>query len=243
MTAEKYVQSDDVKLWTTSDGNGLPLLLCNGGPGLCDYLGDVAAMVSDITQVIRWEQRGCGRSESSQTYSIEQTLDDMEAIRKAYGFEKWFVGGHSWGADLALMYALEYPERVIGGICIAGGRMNNDREWHNAYKKGKEKGELQPKYAYPPNDEVNKQLNADRKRYIQEPFLLQDVSNLDVPVVFIYGDEDIRPAWAVEQIAYLLPKGDYREIGGAQHAIWMTHHFALRAAMRKFIKQFTAATV
>ncbi len=239
---EAYVRSDTTKLWTTSSGNGLPMLLCNGGPGLCDYLADVADMVTDIATVIRWEQRGCGRSDSSDSYSIEQTLQDMEAIRKHYSYDKWFVGGHSWGADLALMYALEYPERVIGGICIAGGRMNNDREWHNAYKAGKEKGELLPEFAYPFNDEVNQQLNADRKQYIQEPFLFQDISKLDVPVVFIYGQNDIRPAWAVEQIAYLLPKGDYREIGGAQHAIWMTHHFALRAAMRKFVGQFTVAS-
>lgn len=240
---EEYVNSGTEKLWTSADGNGLPLLLCNGGPGLCDYLGDVAEMVTDITRVIRWEQRGCGRSDSSDTYSIDQTLKDMEAIRKHYGYEKWFVGGHSWGADLALMYALEYPQRVIGSICIAGGRMNNDREWHNAYKAGKEKGELLPKFDYPFNDDVNKQLNADRKDYIQDPFLLQDVSKLDIPVVFVYGQNDIRPSWAVEQIAYLLPKGEYREIGGAQHSIWMTHHFALRASMRKFINQFTVASV
>lgn len=242
MATEKFVQSDNVKLWTISEGSGLPLLLCNGGPGLCDYLGDVADMVTDIAQVIRWEQRGCGRSEHDSSYTIEQTLNDMEAIRKAYGFEKWLIGGHSRGADFALMYALKYPERVIGGICIAGGRMTNDREWHNAYKKGKEKGELQPDYAYPFNEEVNRQLNKDYTRYIQDPFLLQDVANLSVPITFIYGSADIRPAWAVEQIAYLLPEGDYREITGAQHAIWMTHHYALRSSIRKIITGITATS-
>ncbi|MEM9952165.1 MAG: alpha/beta hydrolase [Chloroflexota bacterium] len=240
---ETIVQSGDAQLWTVSEGDGLPILLCNGGPGLPDYLGDVAAMIRDRVQVIRWEQRGCGRSTGSGPYTIEQTLDDIEAIRKHYGFERWLVGGHSWGADLSLIYAVEYAERVLGGMCIAGGRMNNDREWHTAYKQGKEKGELLPKFDFPPNDIVNKHLNDDRKRYIQEPFLLQDLANLDIPVVFIYGSADIRPSWAVEQIAYLLPNGDYREISGAGHAIWMTHHFALRSAMREFIRQFTTASV
>ena len=113
---EEFVQSGDAKLWTTSEGSGVPLLLCNGGPGLCDYLADVADMVTDIAQVVRWEQRGCGRSDSSDHYSIEQTLKDMETIRNHFGFEKWLVGGHSWGADLALMYALKYRKRVIGSL-------------------------------------------------------------------------------------------------------------------------------
>lgn len=232
---EKFVQSGSVKLWTTSSGSGLPLLLCNGGPGLCDYLADVAAMVSDVAQVVRWEQRGCGRSDASDHYSIEQTFEDMEAIRTHFGFEKWLVGGHSWGADLALMYALKHRQRVLGGLCIAGGRLNNDREWHKAYKAGEEKGELQPQLAYPVNDEVNQQLNAARKRYIQDPFLLQEVSRLPTPMLFIYGEKDIRPSWAVKQIAYLLPKGEYCEISDAPHVIWLTQPAALRSAMRHFI--------
>lgn len=238
---EQFVTSGDAQLWTYSDGAGLPLLLCNGGPGCCDYLGDVAAMVSDLAQVVRWEQRGCGRSTATSTYTIQQTLDDMEAIRVHYGFERWLVGGHSWGADLALMYALAYPERVIGGLCIAGGRMNNDREWSRVYHEGKLRGERHPHYAYPANDLVNKQLNDARKQYVQQPYLFRDLAELPTPFTFIYGSEDIRPSWAVEQVADLLPRGTYREIDGAAHTIWLTHHYALRSVMRQFVRQFSPA--
>ncbi len=32
-------------------------MMYNGGPGCCDYWGPVAAMMDDVAQVIRYEQR------------------------------------------------------------------------------------------------------------------------------------------------------------------------------------------
>jgi proline iminopeptidase len=63
---------------------------------------------------------------------VEACLADLEAIREDYGIERWIVAGHSSGADLAFAYALHYPERVYGFICIAGGRIHNDREMKGA---------------------------------------------------------------------------------------------------------------
>jgi hypothetical protein len=45
---EQLVQLANVKLWTISEGKGPPLMLCNGGPGYCDYLAPVAEMISDL---------------------------------------------------------------------------------------------------------------------------------------------------------------------------------------------------
>ena len=39
-----FVLTDDgVRLWATSQGRGLPLVLCHGGPGMWDNLTDLAA--------------------------------------------------------------------------------------------------------------------------------------------------------------------------------------------------------
>lgn len=239
---QQYSQTGAAKLWTASQGVGIPILLCNGGPGCCDYMTDVAAMIDDIAFVIRWEQRGCGRSAHANTYTLEQTLSDIEAVREHFGFDEWLVAGHSWGADLALTYALEYPDKILGAVCISGGRMNNDREWSEAYRKGRdERGELQPEYAYPHNQQVNSNLNTERKLYIQQPDLFKRLSQLPIPVSFIYGSEDIRPSWAVEQIAHLLPNGEYHEIQGAEHVIWLTHAERLKAQLRLFIRQISAS--
>jgi proline iminopeptidase len=233
---EAVVESDGVRLWTVSQGVGYPVMLCNGGAGCCDYLGPVAVMIDDLCRVIRFEQRGCGRSQPSPPYDIEISLIDVETIRNYYKIDRWIIGGHSWGADLALLYALEYTPHVAGLICIAGGRIHNDRDWHNEYERRIElEGEHVPHFAYPPNYEVNEQLNRSWKRYIQNPTLLKTISRLRVPALFVYGEKDIRPSWPVEQVANLMPKARFELIEGAEHVIWFSHPNELKSILRDFV--------
>src|SRR3954462_12417405 len=230
---EQFVSSDGVQLWTVAQGSGVPSALCNGGPGCCDYLAPVAAMLDDIAQVIRFEARGCGRSAAMPPYTVATCLADLEAIRRHYGVERWIVGGHSAGADLALAYALEYPEKVLGVICISGGRVHNDREWHRIYSERRDQGlEILPAFDYPPNLEVNTEVNRSWKQYIQRPSLLKELARLDRPALFVYGERDIRPSWPVEQVAQLLPNAAFQMIAGADHHIWVTHPGELKTASR-----------
>ena len=98
---------DGVRVWTATGGSGaVPVVLCHGGAGLWDYLEPVAAHLMPIARVHRWEQRGCGRSDRVGPYSIARCIADLEALRRHFGHERWLVVGHSWGAGLALRYAL-----------------------------------------------------------------------------------------------------------------------------------------
>jgi proline iminopeptidase len=234
--AESFVLSDGVSIWTARTGEGYPVMLCNGGAGCCDYLEPVAGMLDDMARVIRFEQRGCGRSEHAPPYTIETCLLDLESVRTRYGVDRWVIGGHSWGADLALIYALEHTEHVAGLICVSGGRVHNDREWHAEYERRKEQeGEHVPRFDYPPNMEVNRQLNRSWKRYVQRPELLRAISGLAVPALFVYGDRDIRPSWPVEQMARLMPDARFELIEGAEHVIWFSHPDELRSLLRVFV--------
>lgn len=237
---ETFVQHGEVKLWTTQQGSGLPVLLCSGGPGCCDYLAPVAAMIADIARVIRFEGRGCGRSSPAALYDVEGAVNDLEAIREYHSIERWVVGGHSWGADLALAYGLEHPDRVLGLAGIAGGRVVDDRAWHDAYVYGRDHtGEVLPEMACPVNDEVNRQLNASWRTYIKEPQLLKRIAALNVPALFLYGSEDIRPSWPTEQLAQLLPQGRFERIEGAAHLVWATHADELRGYLKTFLDALT----
>lgn len=235
---EAFVDTNGVKLWTVSEGTGMPIVLCSGGPGCCDYLAPVAAMVHDVAQAIRFEQRGCGRSMHAPPYTIATCIEDLEAIRAHYGIDRWIVAGHSWGADLALIYALHYPEHTCGFVCMAGGRVHNDREWHAVYSARRDQG-LEPElaYAYPPNLEVNQQVNQSWKQYVQHPMLLSQLASLNCPALFLYGDQDIRPSWPVEQVANLLPGAHFELQPGANHYIWHTHAEQVRTLLRNFVAQ------
>jgi proline iminopeptidase len=112
--------SDQARVWATISGQGPPVVLCHGGPGLWDYLGSLAALLEDQFTVVRFDQRGCGRSGGTGPFTIAQAIDDLDQIRGSLGYDKWSVVGHSWGAELVLRYAAAQPDHVSAVIYLAG---------------------------------------------------------------------------------------------------------------------------
>lgn len=134
---ERVRMDDGCELWTGVAGGGAPLVLCHGGPGLWDYFDDVQDMIDDLVVVHRWEQRGSGRSDLRGPYTLARFTADLEALRRHFGHERWLVGGHSWGARLALEYALEYPDRVGALLYISGTGLG--QQWRRIYLAEREK--------------------------------------------------------------------------------------------------------
>lgn len=130
------VEADDgVELWVERTGGdaGLPLVLCHGGPGLWDNLGPLAALVDHDRAVIRWDQRGCGRSGGAQgPFGVARSLADLEAIRRHLDITRWIVGGHSWGATLALLAVLADPASAAGLLYLSGTGLG--RRWKASYE-------------------------------------------------------------------------------------------------------------
>lgn len=107
-------------LWTESFGRGLPVVLAHGGPGLSNNLESVGGMIEDIARVHLYDQRGAGRSSSGGPFDVATFVADLDALREHWGYDWWVVGGHSWGAALALFYALAHPERTLGVVYLSG---------------------------------------------------------------------------------------------------------------------------
>ena len=235
-TVERYVASGTACLWSCASGSGMPLLLFNGGPGCDDYLTSVAAMLDDRCRVIRFEPRGCGRSDWDGNYDLATLLSDAEAVRAAYSAERCIVAGHSFGPDAALAYALRYPSRVTGLVGIAGGNLLNDRTWSEAYHRGlTEVGEDLGGVEFSADPAVNRDGNRSWREYIKRPTLFREIADLKIPATFINGGRDIRPNWPTQQLAALMPHGGYVEIAGAAHTVWLTHAAALRTELRRAV--------
>jgi proline iminopeptidase len=131
---ERVAVDDGVVLWTATGGSGsVPVVLCHGGAGLWDYLQPVAESLSSVARVHRWEQRGCGRSDRAGPYSIRRSLADLDFLRRHFGHDRWMAVGHSWGAGLALRYALARPERVGGVLYVSGTGFG--QAWRDAYHR------------------------------------------------------------------------------------------------------------
>jgi proline iminopeptidase len=104
---------------------------------LWDCQGPVAGTIENLVLVHRWDQRGCGRSTGSGPYTVERCVGDLETLRKHFGHDRWMVGGHSWGATLALRYALAHPARVVALVYLSG--TGAGKEWKAAYRAERER--------------------------------------------------------------------------------------------------------
>lgn len=111
-------------------GNGAPVILLHGGPGVPDYLGSVAEVLTGINlHVVGFDQRGVGKSASlNNRYDIHDYLDDLESIRSHFGFEKVHLVGHSWGGLYAQLYAKVYPERILS-LFLSSPALGVGQDW------------------------------------------------------------------------------------------------------------------
>jgi proline iminopeptidase len=120
----------DVSLFVQVIGQGYPLVLMHGGPGL-DHttLLSLQPLAKQFTLVF-YDHRCNGRSEGADVSSMtfENLTADADALRETLGFEKWAVLGHSFGGNVALEYALRYPSRLSHLILMDTG---GDQWWVN----------------------------------------------------------------------------------------------------------------
>jgi proline iminopeptidase len=130
----RMVEVDDgvrLRTWTAGAATRLPaVVLLHGGPGLWDNLAPVARMLEPLTTVHRFDQRGCGGSGESPEHTIARYVADIEALRRHWGHDGWVVVGHSFGATLALAYAVANPRRTLAVGYLSGVGVG---DWRSAY--------------------------------------------------------------------------------------------------------------
>jgi proline iminopeptidase len=108
---------DGHRIYVEQCGNpdGIPVVVLHGGPG--GGCSPAMRRYFDPTafRVILFDQRGCGRSRPHASVIQNTTwhlVNDIEVIRKELGISRWICFGGSWGATLALIYAITHPDRV-----------------------------------------------------------------------------------------------------------------------------------
>lgn len=177
-----------------------------------------------------------GPVSSHRPYDHATCLTDLDALRNYFGYERWIIGGHSWGANLALDYATNYPHRVLALIYLAGTGITED--WRPAFEQvQREQAERLPVFAYPPNEEVNREGQRSRLEYLKDPQLVERIRSLNMPALIIQGEKDLRPNWSSEQVSHLLRHAQYSAIPDAEHCLWLTHPQELRKLLRGFLKE------
>ncbi|MCI0615818.1 proline iminopeptidase-family hydrolase [bacterium] len=110
------------KVWTQRVGIGKhKVLLLHGGPGYThEFLECFANYLpqADI-EIYFYEQLGCyfsDQPDDPSLWTLQRYVNEVEQVRSALGLEKFILFGYSWGGQLALQYAAQYPQFLEGLI-------------------------------------------------------------------------------------------------------------------------------
>jgi proline iminopeptidase len=104
----------NVSLFVKVIGNGYPLVLMHGGPGVDHTTMLPLRPLADQFTLVLYDHRCNGRSEGAEVSSMtwENLTADADELRQSLGFERWAVLGHSFGGMVALEFALRYPQNL-----------------------------------------------------------------------------------------------------------------------------------
>jgi proline iminopeptidase len=113
---EGFVDANGVMIYYKTLGRGAPLVIVHGGPGAShDYFLPYLLPLARHNKVVFIDERGSGRSqklEDPSGYTVENMVEDVEAVRQALGLDKITLLGHSYGGALAQAYALKYQANL-----------------------------------------------------------------------------------------------------------------------------------
>lgn len=162
--------SEKHSLFYATYGNpkGTPIVILHGGPGGgCD---DALSRFFDLNywHVIMFDQRGAMRSTPlgcMEENTPQNSIADIEALRKHLGIAQWVVFGGSWGSTLGLLYGQAHPERCLGFI-LRGIFLAREQDYlHLLYGMGKIFPEAYELFLYHiPEEERDDLLSAYYKR-------------------------------------------------------------------------------
>jgi proline iminopeptidase len=103
-------------LYVRDIGRGQPIVVLHGGPDFDhSYLLPDMDRLADAFRLVYYDQRGRGRSADgvrAEDVTLASDLADLDKVREDFRLERTAVLGHSWGAVLALEYAVRHPQRV-----------------------------------------------------------------------------------------------------------------------------------
>lgn len=214
-----FFSHNNAQIYYEIHGEGDPIVLVHGF-GLDSRIWKKQVKeLSKTNKVITYDLRGFGRSSlPTGKYSHH---DDLYALLNHLGIKEAKLVGHSFGGEVAVNFALEYPEKVRSLVLISsalGGVKADTKEWDKLQKLGRE-GDIEGLKNRMLENSVFKGLDNNDRELVEE--IIQDYSgyhfqNIDpreyiksyervaelssIPVRVIIGENDLDIQKKVAQI-------------------------------------------
>jgi pimeloyl-ACP methyl ester carboxylesterase len=100
------------------DAKAPPLVLLHGLTGHAHTWDHMAPALAEHYHVFALDERGHGDSAHTRTYTTEDFVHDLEAMREVWALEHFILMGLSMGGHNAIAYIAAHPERVSHAIII-----------------------------------------------------------------------------------------------------------------------------
>lgn len=180
----------NIKLHYTERGSGAPLVLLHGNGEDGTFFSHQLEYFSEQRRVIAVDTRGHGRSPRGDArFTIRQFAEDLKAFFDEHKIEKADILGFSDGGNIALIFALRYPE-CVDRLILNGA---------NLYGRGvKAKVQLPIVIAYKLASLSAKRSERAKTNaeilglMVNDPNIEpQELSRLNMPVLVITGTKDM----------------------------------------------------
>lgn len=113
----------DIRLYYTQSGEGEPLFLLHGNGEDSMYFRQQIGALAGRYRVIAVDTRGHGHSpRGTAPFTLSQFADDLAELMDQLGICRAHLLGYSDGGNIAILFALRYPERV-GRLILNGANL------------------------------------------------------------------------------------------------------------------------
>lgn len=114
----------DISLYYQEQGEGEALFLLHGNGEDGTYFANQISFFSDRYRVIAVDTRGHGKSpRGTAPFTMEQFAVDLHSLMEKLQIQRGIILGFSDGANIAMKFALKYPDRVKA-LILNGGNLN-----------------------------------------------------------------------------------------------------------------------
>jgi pimeloyl-ACP methyl ester carboxylesterase len=228
-TKTGHVEVRGVNYYFEIRGKGEPLLLLHGGLGSIDMFGPNLAILSTNRELIAVDLLGHGRSTlGNRPISPVEMGDDIAAIVKQLGYSQVDALGYSLGGSVALRLAIKHPD-AVRRLALVSTPFAQEGFFPEMLPQQAAVGAAMapamkdtPIYrsyvAVAPHPKDFPRLLDRMGEYMRQSYnWAEDVKTLKVPVMLVYGDNDMfRPEHIVE--FYHLLGGGLKDAGwGREH--------------------------
>lgn len=223
----------DIYLHYIEKGNGEPLVLLHGNGESSEYFNRQIEFFSAFRRVIAVDTRGHGKSpRGSRPFTLSQFADDLKKFLDYHGITRTALLGFSDGGNIALLFALKYPD-YVEKLILNGA---------NLHPAGMKLTVLLPILSAFCLYALCALFNpaADRKKQLLslmscEPHVKpSELSAISVPVLVIAGSRDMIRTKHTEKMSRLFKNGSLCIVEGS-HFVAAENSAAFNEAVSQFL--------